>query len=164
MARHHHEVTYTGPFETATLTVALGLGVHWAWWLTCHGYTAGGRGMAPYAKFQIAKFLGALSCRRVADADCPMSRLNGTPWVWVYCANHLCSRARAVTPWAIRWGIDDPSDLIRENFRCVMCGRRGAVLNMPGVEDLIRFWRALLTRVGRGGSPPRFPLMIQPTI
>jgi hypothetical protein len=35
----------------------------------------------------------------------PMPRLNGTPWVWVYCANYRCSHARAValTPWAIRW-------------------------------------------------------------
>jgi hypothetical protein len=24
--------------------------------------------------------------------------------------------------------------MIRKNFRCVMCGRRGAVPNMPGVE------------------------------
>jgi hypothetical protein len=66
-----------------------------------------------------------------------MARLNGTPWVCVYCGNYLCSHARAValTPWAIRWRVDDPGELIRKNFRCVMYGRRGAVLNMPGVED-----------------------------
>jgi hypothetical protein len=73
-----------------------------------------------------------------------MPRLNGTPWVWVYCANYLCSHARAValTPWAIRWGVDDPTDLIRQNFRCVMCGQRGAVLNMPSVEHESKSFRA----------------------
>ena len=73
-----------------------------------------------------------------------MPRLNGTPWVWVYCANYLCGHARAValTPWAIRWGVDDPGDLIRKNFRCVMCGRRGAVLNMPGVEHESKSFRS----------------------
>jgi hypothetical protein len=72
-----------------------------------------------------------------------MPRL-GTPWVWVYCANYLCSHSRAVAlaPWAIRWSVDDPSELIRQNFRCAMCGRRGAVLNMPGIEHESKSSRA----------------------
>jgi hypothetical protein len=61
----------------------------------------------------------------------------------VYCADCRCSHPRAValTPWAIRWGVDDPSELIRKNFRCVMCGRRGAVLNMPGFEHETKGFR-----------------------
>jgi hypothetical protein len=57
-----------------------------------------------------------------------MPRLNGTPWVWVYCANHLCSHARAValTPWAIRWGVADPGDLIRKGISDASCVVDGA--------------------------------------
>jgi hypothetical protein len=30
--------------------------------------------------------------------------------------------------------VDDPAELIRKNFRCVMCGKRGATLRMANVE------------------------------
>jgi hypothetical protein len=62
------------------------------------------------------------------------------PWVWVYCTDYLCghSRAIALTPWAIRWGVADPGDLICKNFRCVMCDRKGALLCRAGEQHDVR--------------------------
>lgn len=58
------------------------------------------------------------------------------PWVWVNCIDYLCGHARAVplTPWAIRWGVNDPSNLIRRRFFCSMCGKRGAIFTVPGIQ------------------------------
>lgn len=57
-------------------------------------------------------------------------------WVWVHCSDYLCGHARAVpfAPWVIRWGDKDAGNLIRQRFRCSMCGRRGANFIHPGVE------------------------------
>ena len=43
-------------------------------------------------------------------------------WLYVHCS---CGHRRAVAlvPWAMRWGVRDPSSLIRKRFRCVMCGK-----------------------------------------
>jgi hypothetical protein len=47
------------------------------------------------------------------------------------------------------------SELIRQNFGCVMCGRRGAVLNMPGIEHESKSFRAFPIErpVSIGGHP-----------
>jgi hypothetical protein len=77
--------------------------------------------------------------QRARDAERlmpPKRRFYAVPWIWVHCASYLCGHHRAITfaPWAIRWGVDDPGDLIRKNFRCVMCARKGALFTHSGVE------------------------------
>ena len=59
------------------------------------------------------------------------------PWLWVSCTDYLCGHTRAITltPWAIRWGTDDPYAFIERNFFCTMCGRRGACFTIPGIEN-----------------------------
>jgi hypothetical protein len=57
-----------------------------------------------------------------------MASRTTVPWLWVHCTDYLCGHSRAVVlaPWAIRWGVDNPGELIRRNFRCVMCDRMNA--------------------------------------
>jgi hypothetical protein len=56
------------------------------------------------------------------------------PWV-ESTADYPCghSRAIALKPWAIRWGVADPGDLILRNFRCVMYGQT-ALIQRAGVQ------------------------------
>jgi hypothetical protein len=43
----------------------------------------------------------------------------------------------ALTPWAIRWSAEDPCDLIRRNFRCVMCG--ALLMNGGSVHEVLLY-------------------------
>lgn len=61
-------------------------------------------------------------------------RLN---WFWAQC-NHFMSPEcrRTAVPmtyarFAILWGLDASSDLIRQRLRCTRCGHRGASTTMP---------------------------------
>jgi len=57
-------------------------------------------------------------------------------WIWLNCTNYRCGHSRAVpfAPWAIRWGNNELGDAIRQRFFCSMCGKRGAIFTMPGIE------------------------------
>jgi putative SOS response-associated peptidase YedK len=65
-------------------------------------------------------------------------------WVWVYCISPFCNHARAVplAPWRIRWGVEDPSPLMRRYFRCGVCGRSGCVFHPPreSIKGVIETW------------------------
>jgi putative SOS response-associated peptidase YedK len=65
-------------------------------------------------------------------------------WVWVYCVSPFCNHARAVplVPWRIRWGVENPSALMRRYFRCGVCGRWGCTFHVPreAVHGVIRTW------------------------
>src|SRR5580765_2722594 len=76
------------------------------------------------------------------------------PWLTVYCCDYLCghSRAVALSP-TIRWGVDDPVELIRERFFCVMCGRKGArfILSTPDHDTQLHPPFPVERPVGVGG-------------
>jgi len=59
-------------------------------------------------------------------------------WVWVHCIAglDLCSHSRPMTlaPFAILWGLDASSDLIRERLRCTVCGHQGVFLTLPSSD------------------------------
>jgi hypothetical protein len=42
----------------------------------------------------------------------------------------------ALAPWCIRWGVDDPRPLMRQRFRCIMCGTRGAIFSQGGCVSI----------------------------
>lgn len=58
-------------------------------------------------------------------------------WLWVYCSDYLCghSRAVALTSWAIRWSVENPGPLIQQNFKCVICERKGATYKLANVQN-----------------------------
>lgn len=60
-----------------------------------------------------------------------------TPWVWVWCNNPECFRKApmALTPLIIRWGMEASSDRLRNSARCVVCGRKGATIQLPSWVD-----------------------------
>jgi hypothetical protein len=51
-------------------------------------------------------------------------------WVWVCCEAMGCGHRApvAIAPFAIRWGLDASSDLIRQRLRCSKCGRLGVTI------------------------------------
>lgn len=53
-------------------------------------------------------------------------------WAWVYCRNPACGHYRAMplAPFAIRWGMDASTDIIRERLRCAACGRLGVTMSL----------------------------------
>jgi hypothetical protein len=57
-------------------------------------------------------------------------------WLWVLCNNRSCMRRSAIplAPFVIRYGADASSDVLRRNFTCSGCGRRGASLQVPSWE------------------------------
>lgn len=57
-------------------------------------------------------------------------------WVWVYCVSPFCNHARAVpiVPWRIRWGEPDPSPLMKQRFRCGVCGQKGCLFVKPSMD------------------------------
>ena len=62
-------------------------------------------------------------------------------WLWVYCVSPFCNHARAIplAPWRIRWNVRDPSEAMRRNFFCSVCGRKGCcfvhpTINADGIE------------------------------
>ena len=63
--------------------------------------------------------------------DC-LSSAHGK-WVWVYCNVRACGHRAAVAyaPFAIRWGMDANTGMIRRNFRCSRCGNLGALIYAP---------------------------------
>jgi putative SOS response-associated peptidase YedK len=63
------------------------------------------------------------------------------PWAWVYCTDYHCGHARAIpfAPWVIRWDATDPIPLIRRNFRCSVCGKRGVIFSTPSTRSAPRY-------------------------
>ena len=66
-----------------------------------------------------------------------LQRSNG--WVWAYCEGQGCGHrvALAIAPFAIRWGLDASSDLMRERLRCAKCGHLGVSLRPPSWIDSV---------------------------
>jgi putative SOS response-associated peptidase YedK len=54
-------------------------------------------------------------------------------WVWVHCSVRECNHSAAVSlvPFAIRWGTDATTHMIRRHFRCSRCGNLGALIYLP---------------------------------
>jgi putative SOS response-associated peptidase YedK len=54
-------------------------------------------------------------------------------WVRVRCTVPFCghSRAMPLAPWRIRWGVENPTQLMRQSFRCGSCGRKGCEFEVP---------------------------------
>lgn len=54
-------------------------------------------------------------------------------WIRVYCRIPFCGHSRAIplAPWRIRWGVENPTPIMRKVFRCGLCGRRGCVFETP---------------------------------
>src|SRR5262249_48488489 len=79
------------------------------------------------------------------------------PWLWVYCRDYRCGHVRAVAlaPWAIRWGVANPVDLIEERFRCVMCDQRGATVRLAGIEHEAHDYQQFSVHRAVGISCPR---------
>ena len=63
-------------------------------------------------------------------------------WCWVYCLGgaerDYCyyERPLAFAQFAILWGLDASSDLIRERLMCSQCGHKGVQLIMPSRDGL----------------------------
>jgi len=49
-------------------------------------------------------------------------------WLWLHCPACKRNVATPLAPFVIRWGLDASSDVLRHNARCIVCGRRGALL------------------------------------
>jgi hypothetical protein len=56
----------------------------------------------------------------VPDADLDI-------WVRVRCISPFCGNQRVLplAPWRIRWGVANPTPMMRRHFRCGACGRKG---------------------------------------
>lgn len=72
-------------------------------------------------------------------------------WMWAYCypdgGNGIPCGHRApmaLAPFAIRWGLDSSSDVIRERLRCTKCGKFGATIQHPGHAGYGGAWHSLL--------------------
>lgn len=54
-------------------------------------------------------------------------------WLRVRCVSPFCGHSRALplAPWRIRWGVDNPSQFMRQNFYCGSCGRKGCEFEAP---------------------------------
>ena len=54
-------------------------------------------------------------------------------WMHCYCEHIGCGYTApvALAPFAIRWGMDASTDLIRERLRCSKCSRKGVSLKRP---------------------------------
>jgi len=54
-------------------------------------------------------------------------------WMFGYCERISCGHSMpiALAPFAIRWGMDASTDLIRERLRCSKCGAKGVALKRP---------------------------------
>ena len=54
-------------------------------------------------------------------------------WVRVRCRIPFCGHSRAIplAPWRIRWGVENPTRLMRRFFKCGSCGRRGCEFEAP---------------------------------
>lgn len=62
-----------------------------------------------------------------------------TPWIWLYCADHQCGHHIATTlAWAvIKYGPDASTNVLRENARCAVCGKKGALIQLPSWHNAI---------------------------
>jgi hypothetical protein len=65
---------------------------------------------------------------------------NAPRWSWLYCNGCGRGKGAALAPFAIRWGLDASSDLIRNSVRCEACGAKGATMIHPSYEDLQYGW------------------------
>src|ERR1700679_1163337 len=54
-------------------------------------------------------------------------------WVRVRCTVPFCghSRAMPLAPWRIRWGVQNPTQIMRQYFTCGSCGRKGCTFTAP---------------------------------
>ncbi len=54
-------------------------------------------------------------------------------WMFAYCERMGCGHSMpiALAPYAIRWGMEASTDLIRERLRCLKCGAKGVALKRP---------------------------------
>lgn len=48
-------------------------------------------------------------------------------WAWAYCTRLKCTHRRpvAMARFAILWGLDASSDVVRDRLICARCGARG---------------------------------------
>ena len=62
----------------------------------------------------------------------------GPNWTWAYCIDMTCGHRVAIplAPFAIRWGLDASTDLIRRNLICSHCGHKGAQIIRPSYNGL----------------------------
>jgi hypothetical protein len=84
-----------------------------------------------------------------------LGQLTRSPgWFWVYCNHRACSHRRPlpIVPFAIRWGHDASSDLLRRNLACSRCGHRGASLSGPSWRDPDTGFEPFPQRGGDGPS------------
>jgi putative SOS response-associated peptidase YedK len=88
---------------------------------------------------------------------------DGAPvqWLWVHCRSAFCGHVRAMplAPWRIRWGVENPSLLMRRFFKCGACGRRGCEFVVPRrgngrngarIEDAEEYPHGKEMRMGQG--------------
>lgn len=69
-------------------------------------------------------------------------RSHSPKWFWAYCLGRQggspCCYVRPIplAPFAIRWGMDASSDMIRRNLVCTRCGHRGVQMVGPSANGL----------------------------
>lgn len=68
-------------------------------------------------------------------------------WSWAHCDSNTCHHNEPVAhaPFAIRWGMDAPFDMIRRNLRCSKCGHKGVRLIHPSWKDSEMGWQPFPT-------------------
>lgn len=66
-------------------------------------------------------------------------------WIWVYCPVKECNHKAAVAyaTFAIRWGMNATTQMIRRRFRCSRCGNLGALIRTPSWSVEHQFFQAL---------------------
>jgi hypothetical protein len=67
-----------------------------------------------------------------------------TKWLWAHCERLGCGHYApvALAPFAIRWGFDASTDLLRQRLRCSRCGKKGEVaLTRPSWSDKQIGWQ-----------------------
>jgi hypothetical protein len=69
---------------------------------------------------------------------------NDPRWLWLRCENVECrhKRAVAIVPFVIRWGVNAPSEGLRQSMRCTKCGHKGAATYHPPWIDMTLGWQA----------------------
>jgi hypothetical protein len=78
-------------------------------------------------------------------------------WVWVCREGTGCGHRApvAIAPFAIRWGLDASSDLIRDRLRCSKCSRVGVTIQMPS-------WAG--NAIGTQPFPTAWPPLVVPSV
>jgi hypothetical protein len=86
---------------------------------------------AAHALAQEAAHISVRDWRRRPPLRLRVTTKPATCWFWIKCTRCPHMAAVAITPYIIRWGPDGWLEMLRQNARCIECGKRGVSLQHP---------------------------------